>query len=233
MADPTIIDAGTRIDGRIAGDADVTVHGRVDGEIELTETLTVDDGGFVRGQIGVRQAHIIGAVEGDIVAQERIFLAASARVVGSLEAPAIEIADGARFAGEVVMDLEGAAPAPSTSRTSSARSGAQRTSATTSRARSPEGATTRPYDGATTRPYSAEATRPVEAQSATTTTTTTVVEEEEEPEEAGEPDVTDMSKRELQDLTVKELREELRERDLQVSGTKDELIERLQNAGED
>jgi SAP domain len=34
----------------------------------------------------------------------------------------------------------------------------------------------------------------------------------------------------LEELTVEELKDELRERDLPVSGTKDELIERLQQA---
>lgn len=57
----------------------------------------------------------------------------------------------------------------------------------------------------------------------------TVVEEvvQAAPEEAAAPpeSVTD-----LQELTVKELREELRDLDLQVSGTKDELIERLEQA---
>lgn len=241
MADPTIIDAGTRIDGRIAGDADVTVQGRVDGEIELSEVLTVGDGGFVHGQISVREAHVEGAVDGDIVAQERIFLAASARVVGSLEAPGIEIADGAQFSGEVIMDLEGAAPARSTtSRSTSSRPATTANTATASRSTtSSSPATSSPATGSSSTSSSSTATA-----TQTRTTTTTVVDEEPEPadepepdeqaeaSEAEEADVTDMSKRELQDYTVKELREELRDRDLQVSGTKDELIERLQNAGE-
>ncbi len=228
MADPTIIDAGTRIDGRIAGDADVSVQGRVDGEIELTQALTVAEGGLVRGTINVREAIVEGAVDGDIVAGERIFLTATARVMGTLEAPAIQMDDGAQFAGEVVMDLVGEAPARTTSRPR-----AERTTTT---------ARTSPTRTSTTAPSRAPASSGGGTATATATrtaTTTTTVEEVSEAEEAGaepseveEPDVTDMSKNELQDMTVKELREELRERDLQVSGTKDELIERLQGAGD-
>ncbi|MFP4600875.1 MAG: polymer-forming cytoskeletal protein [Persicimonas sp.] len=234
MADPTIIDAGTRIDGRIAGDADVTVRGRVDGEIELSEALTVAEGGLVSGRINVREVIVEGAVEGDIAAGERIFLTATARVVGTLEAPAIQMADGAQFAGEVLMELEGAAAPARTSRPASTTT----TRTTTSRT---AGATTRPVAGTTTRPYEANATRPVATSGSTTTTTVVEEEAEEEPEaeaaggeasEAEEPAITELSKPELEDYTVKELREELRERDLQVSGTKDELIERLQQAGD-
>lgn len=47
---------------------------------------------------------------------------------------------------------------------------------------------------------------------------------------ATEPSAQDVPSTDLQELTVKELREELRDLDLQVSGTKDELIERLEQA---
>ena len=215
MADPTIIDAGTRIDGRLEGNADVTIEGRVDGEIELSEALTVAQGGLVRGNVQVREARIEGAVDGDVVASERIVLAASAQVVGSLEAPALQVADGARFSGEILMDLEAQGGA---TRTTRAAAGTSRTGARTSTA-STGGAT-----------GGAQRT----ATSTTTTTTTTVEEESEaaEAETAEEPAITEMSAKELEEYTVKELREELRERDLQVSGTKDELIDRLQGAGE-
>jgi cytoskeletal protein CcmA (bactofilin family) len=240
MADPTIIDAGTRIDGRISGDADVTVQGRVDGEIALTQTLTVAEDGLVRGTIKTLQTIVEGTIDGDIVADERIFLTATARVVGSLQAPIIQVDDGARFSGEVIMELEGVAAAPSARRTTTATSGATTRPVETASTRASEGATTRPVAataGATTRPYDGAATRPVQNAGAAATTTTTVVEQDEEaeqaePSEAEETDITDMSTPQLEDYTVKELREELRERDLQVSGTKDELIERLQNAGD-
>jgi cytoskeletal protein CcmA (bactofilin family) len=216
MADPTIIDAGTRIDGRIAGEADVTVEGRVEGEIELTKTLTVADGGLVRGTVNVREAHVDGAVDGDVTASERIVLSQTARVIGSLQAPAIVVDDGAAFSGEVLMELEAGGRGAAASTAGAARSSAGRTSAP---ARSGAGSTGR---------------RAAATSTATTTTTTTTVEEESEAEEdaEAEPDVTEMTERQLQDYTVKELREELRERDLQVSGTKDELIERLQEAGD-
>lgn len=241
MADPTIIDAGTRVDGRITGDADVTVRGRVHGEIDLSQTLSLEPIGSVYGTIRAHDVQIDGAVEGDIFAQARIILGATARVVGSLEAPAIVMADGAQFAGEVRMELDAEAPRPVAARASSPRARSTTTQAARpSPARAPASAapaaTRSPAPAA--RPAAATASSAASSSSAAapqSATTVTVVEEvvQAAPEEAAAPaeassppeSVTD-----LQELTVKELREELRDLDLQVSGTKDELIERLEQA---
>jgi cytoskeletal protein CcmA (bactofilin family) len=227
MADPTIIDAGTRIDGRISGDADVTVQGRVDGEIALTQTLTVADGGLVRGTIRAHQTVVEGTIDGDIVADERIVLTATARMVGSLEAPTIQVEDGAQFSGEVIMELEAAgdARAPVRQSKSSQSTSSQSTS---SQSTSSQSASSQSASSATpSKPTASGATSAAPATSSRTTTTTVAEAEE----QASETDVTDLSTPQLEDYTVKELREELRDRDMQVSGTKDELIERLQDAG--
>src|SRR5690554_835350 len=200
MADPTIIDAGTRVDGRITGDADVTVRGRVHGEIELSQTLLLEPIGSIYGTIRAREVQIDGAVEGKIFAQARIILGATARVVGALEAPAIVMADGAQFAGEVRMDLDADAPSPAATHSSGAR---------TSRAAAPPARTTAPAAPRTQTP----AARPVPAaQSSTaaatqTTTTVTVVEEVvEAPVEAAAAEASAQAapSTDLQELTVKE-----------------------------
>lgn len=231
MADPTTISAGTRVNGRIEGSRDVAIEGVVDGEIELSEALTVAEPGLVRADIQVREALISGAVEGDIRATERIVLTATARVTGTIDAPAIRIEDGARFSGEVVMDL--GADSPSSQRTSSASTSTVTSSSTRSSSRPSSPSRSSSSDAST-------ATR-----SSASTTTTTVVEEQEQQEDedeeqpeaesasSDEPDFADMATDEIRDYTVKELREELRDRDLPVSGTKDELIERLRDSDED
>lgn len=232
MADPTTISAGTRVNGRIEGSRDVAIEGVVDGEIELAEALTVAEPGLVRADIQVREALISGAVEGDIRATERIVLTATARVTGTIDAPAVRIEDGARFSGEVVMDL--GADAPSSQRTSSTST----STVTASSKRSSSRPSSPP-----SRSSSSDAS--TATRSSSSTTTTTVVEEQEQQEDedeeqpevesvsTDEPDFADMATDEIRDYTVKELREELRDRDLPVSGTKDELIERLRDSDED
>ena len=230
MAETTTIARDTAVSGRIEGDDDLTVEGRVDGAIELSETLTIGPAGRIDGEVSARQVIIEGSFEGDIVAGERVVLAASARAVATIEAPLVEMADGARLRGELKVGVDGAtATGPSAERSrpakASATAGRSRATQTTQRSTAP--AASSAARGATT-----TATAP------TATTTTTVVEEtteaadeDDEPEglaEATEETVSEETLRQYrEDFTVKELREKLRDRDLQVSGTKDELIERL------
>ncbi|MGM0556214.1 MAG: polymer-forming cytoskeletal protein [Myxococcota bacterium] len=242
MADPTIIAAGTRVNGRVEGDQDVAVEGVIDGEIALSETLTVAEPGLVRADVEAREALISGALEGQVRATERIVLTASARVVGTLDAPAIRIEDGASFSGEVIMDLEGAARSSSSSASSASKRTSSSSTATTGSTTTASSTSSR---STTSRSTSASSpSSPAASQSSTKTTTVVEEQEEEEPEpeEASakdqdvsddeEPDFAEMPTDEVRDFTVKELREELRERDLPVSGTKDELIERLREDDE-
>jgi cytoskeletal protein CcmA (bactofilin family) len=225
MADPTIIAAGTRVNGRVEGSSDVAVEGVVEGEIELSETLSVAESGLVRADVEAREALISGALDGQVRATERIVLTATARVTGTLDAPAIRIEDGASFSGEVVMDLEGAASTSSRRSTSSS-------TRTTSSSTATSGTTTKPYSSSTTKAAAGTETKPYSSE------TTTVVETEEDEDadsdeqESEEPDFQEMPEDEVYEFTVKELREELRQRDLPVSGTKDELVERLREDDE-
>ena len=93
----------------------------IDGELTCTDTLRLD--GCVRGDIVMREAEltigqsaridadirgsrvlILGTVNGNVTATERIELGASANVTGGLSANKVVILDGARFTGRVDMD---------------------------------------------------------------------------------------------------------------------------------
>lgn len=226
MADATIIQAQTAIAGRVAGESSLVVHGTIRGSIEIAETLTIGESGYVEGDVTADEIVVEGTVQGEVTARSRIVLTGTARAVATLHAPLLEMADGAQLKGEVNVGVDGEAPARSRSSSSASQSAASRTTAT-SRPVSTRTVTAAPAESAPSRSGAAAAT------STTTTTTVTVVEE---PAELA-ADETELSE-ELEgsveeireDYTVKELREELRRRDLAVSGTKDELIERLLHA---
>ena len=93
------------ITGELSSDEDVTIGGRVDGPISIRNgTLTVTDSGRLVGDLRASRVVILGAVDGSIVASERIELRASAVVTGSLSANHIVIVDGATFEGRIDMD---------------------------------------------------------------------------------------------------------------------------------
>jgi cytoskeletal protein CcmA (bactofilin family) len=102
----TVVGPAIAIRGRIEGEEDLRVEGRVEGSISLTETLYVEPGGVVLAQIEARDVVISGIVIGDISAANSVTLNKNAKLVGNIAAPRIIIADGASFRGDVVMDGE-------------------------------------------------------------------------------------------------------------------------------
>jgi len=102
----TVVGPAISIRGRIEGEEDLRVEGRVEGSISLTETLYVEPGGVVLAQIEARDVVISGIVIGDVSAVNSITLNKNAKLVGNISAPRVIIADGASFRGDVVMEGE-------------------------------------------------------------------------------------------------------------------------------
>jgi cytoskeletal protein CcmA (bactofilin family) len=99
----TIIGSETRISGEVRGEEDLSVRGRIDGKIQLSQTLTVEAGGVVQADIDVREIVISGVVLGNVTASESVRLTDKARVIGNLSAPRIIIEAGAAYRGRVEM----------------------------------------------------------------------------------------------------------------------------------
>ena len=91
-------------DGELTSDEDLRFEGTLKGHIHIREaTLTIGEGATVQADIRARQVVVYGTVQGSIAAGERIELAATATVNGSLSAERVVIADGASFNGGVDM----------------------------------------------------------------------------------------------------------------------------------
>jgi cytoskeletal protein CcmA (bactofilin family) len=91
-------------DGELTSDEDLRFEGTLKGHIHIREaTLTIGESASVEADIRARQVVVHGRVQGSISAGDRIELAATATVNGSLTAERVVIADGARFNGGVDM----------------------------------------------------------------------------------------------------------------------------------
>jgi cytoskeletal protein CcmA (bactofilin family) len=107
--DNTVIGPSILINGKLTGDDDLTVRGRVEGELTLTKTLIVETSGVVKANVNVRNAIVSGVVVGNITATESVELTREGRMVGDIHAPRVIIVDGASFRGRVDMgNAEGA-----------------------------------------------------------------------------------------------------------------------------
>lgn len=91
---------------RIHGDLEATSHGHVDGTVDgritlADHTLTIGREGRVHGDVLAGTVVVRGTLSGDVTASEGVEIAAGATVCGSITAPRVVLAEGARFSGRV------------------------------------------------------------------------------------------------------------------------------------
>jgi len=99
----TVIGRGSRLEGTLAGSADMLIEGKVNGALEGTGRVVVAEAGVVEANLHARIVVVAGEVTGNVSAEEKIELQASATLKGNITAPRILIQEGATFEGEVRM----------------------------------------------------------------------------------------------------------------------------------
>lgn len=104
-ADNCTIGPEIKITGRLSGDEDVTVQGTIEGTISLSSRLNVDESGRVVADVEADSIEVNGYLEGEIIAREIVQLLPGCTVTGNIRAPRIKIEDGARFRGNIDMDV--------------------------------------------------------------------------------------------------------------------------------
>jgi cytoskeletal protein CcmA (bactofilin family) len=102
-ASGTFFGPNVTIEGTITGSEPVTVEGTVRGKINLTADLRVGTKGRIEATVHARNVTVEGKLTGDVSADDRVELVASATVDGNIKAPKIIVAEGAKFRGSVDM----------------------------------------------------------------------------------------------------------------------------------
>lgn len=106
MAEQTVIGKGIVIRGSLSGGDDLVIEGRVEGQINLKNHLTIESTGNVQADIRAEELTINGEASGNIDAGSRVAINSAARVSGDIKAPRVVIEDGAVFNGSVEMDVK-------------------------------------------------------------------------------------------------------------------------------
>jgi len=100
-----IISENTILEGKFTFHHTTRIHGSIIGTIENKESneLIISSTGMMRGKIIADTVIIDGFFEGEIEAKKKVTLSESAKVIGKIETPALEMSFGAYFDGETSM----------------------------------------------------------------------------------------------------------------------------------
>ena len=105
---PVPIGKSVLLKGELSANEDLSVEGTVEGTIELRDNaLTIGTNGRIKAQIFAKTVIVLGTVNGNITASDRVEIREAGSVDGNIVSPRVSIADGAHFRGSVDMQKKG------------------------------------------------------------------------------------------------------------------------------
>ena len=110
----TLVGPNSEINGDIFFEGGCHINGTVKGSVnadpDTGSRLTISENGIVEGGVSAPSIVLYGIVRGDVVANERVELGSSARVIGNVYYNLIEMAIGAEINGKLVHQPGGKVP---------------------------------------------------------------------------------------------------------------------------
>jgi cytoskeletal protein CcmA (bactofilin family) len=90
------------VSGHISSREDLFVDGEVEGTVELPDNrITIGVNGKVKATIHAKEVIILGSVQGNVEAVEKVEIRKDARLMGDIRTARIVIEDGAVFKGNI------------------------------------------------------------------------------------------------------------------------------------
>src|SRR6185436_15626158 len=111
------IGKAVKVNGQIYSKEDLYVDGDVEGTIELHDNrLTIGPNGKVHAGVKAREVVVLGSIQGNVEASDRLEIRKEGRLVGDIHTARIVIEDGAYFKGSIDIvkaePVKSGAPAP-------------------------------------------------------------------------------------------------------------------------
>ena len=97
----TFVAPSTKIVGELSGKGNYVFCGTVEGECDVEGPVTLAEGCHWSGVVRATDVIISGTVEGDVIARQRVEVAGTARITGSLSGKSIAVAEGAVIEGDI------------------------------------------------------------------------------------------------------------------------------------
>lgn len=85
----------------IVSDEDVTIEGKVTGNIDVSKTITIGENGIVKADIKAAIVRIIGEAKGNIIASEKVEILSRGRYTGNIDSQKLLVSEGAILNGNI------------------------------------------------------------------------------------------------------------------------------------
>lgn len=96
------IGASIVIEGQVTSSEDITIAGRVKGDVEASDyVVIITDGAHIDGRVVALDVVVHGRVDGNIEAKRRVEIGATGFLAGDVVAPRMTVSEGATLNGRL------------------------------------------------------------------------------------------------------------------------------------
>lgn len=99
----TVIGANVKLVGTLQDASDITIHGRIEGELISSQGIAITETAYIKGPVSGEVVTIAGKVRGSITATGRLEILPTGKVFGSITSKDLSIKSGAIFVGKCTM----------------------------------------------------------------------------------------------------------------------------------
>jgi cytoskeletal protein CcmA (bactofilin family) len=111
-----ILNSDVEIKGNIKFSGELTLDGKLDGEIHTDGVLNLGDSAVVNGNVHAQSVVVRGKVNGNVQAKDKIDIKAKAELFGDIRAAKLAIEEGVIFVGKTEVNPNKISPTPQPAR---------------------------------------------------------------------------------------------------------------------
>ncbi len=111
-----VLNSDVEIKGNIKFSGELTLDGKLDGEIHTDGALNLGDSAVINGNINAHSVVVRGKVHGNINAKEKIEIKSKAELFGDIRASKLVIEEGVTYVGKTEVNPNKVAPTAPTAR---------------------------------------------------------------------------------------------------------------------
>lgn len=103
----TVVGANVKLVGTLYDANEITVHGKIEGEVQSDKAIIITETAYVKGPITADTVQVAGSIHGAITATGKLELLPTGKVYGSITTKDLSIRSGAIFVGKSTMPNAG------------------------------------------------------------------------------------------------------------------------------